>query len=73
MKQYLGILKRDNSGLYLQAKGKNYRVILQRMPVDMMEKNVIVTGEIETDESDGNDTILAQGVRLDGVHHQSEI
>jgi hypothetical protein len=57
--QYLGVLKRDNSGLYLQARDRNYRIIMQRMPVDALEKNVIVTGDLE------DDTIIAEGVRLD--------
>lgn len=59
MAQFHGILKRDNAGLYLQASDQNYRLILQRMPVDAVEKNVIVTGDIE------GDNIIAEGVRLD--------
>lgn len=61
--QYFGVLKRDNSGLYLQARDKNYRIIMQRMPIDAVEKNVFVTGEIE-----GDDIIIAEGVRLDDNH-----
>jgi len=65
--QYFGVLKRDNSGLYLQARDKNYRIIMQRMPINAVEKNVIVTGEIE-----GDDIIIAEGVRLDDNHPTPE-
>lgn len=70
--EYKGILSRDNSGLYLQARGKYYRIILQRMPIDAMEKNVIVIGELETGETEGDDIIIAEGVRLDDNHPTPE-
>lgn len=69
--QYLGVLKRDNSGLYLQACDKNYCIMMQRMPIDAVEKNVIVTGELETGEIEGDDIIIAEGVRLDDSYQQS--
>lgn len=59
-----GILKRDNGGLYLQSHGKSYRLILQRMPVDLVEKQVVVTGE--WDVSSSKDTvIIAEGIMMD--------
>ncbi len=70
--QYLGVLKRDNSGLYLQARDRNYRIIMQRMPIDAVEKNVIVTGELEAGETEGDDIIIAEGVRLDDSHPTPE-
>lgn len=71
MTEFMGVLKRDNSGLYLQSKGTNYRIIMQRMPVDVIKKNVIITGKIEASETDG-DIIIAEGVRLDDAYLQSE-
>ena len=72
MNEFAGILKRDNAGLYLQSSGTIYRLVLQRMPIDAMEKNVIITGELETGEIESADIIIAEGVRLDDSYQQSE-
>lgn len=60
---YTGVLKRDNTGFYLQVGAQSFRLTLQRMPVDAVEKNVIVTGEIE-----GENNIIAEGVRIDDAY-----
>lgn len=56
-----GILKRDNGGLYLQSQGQSYRLILQRMPVDLMEKQVVVTGDWD-DQPSEDPIIIAHGI-----------
>lgn len=65
MNEFEGILKRDNGGLYLQSHDAAYRLILQRMPVDLIEKQVVVMGDLD---AQAGDTIIAQGVRLDDAY-----
>lgn len=64
--QFDGILKRDNGGLYLQCQGQSYRLILQRMPIDLVEKHVVVAGELDDQTQDAN-IIIAEGIRIDGA------
>lgn len=58
-----GILKRDNGGLFLQSHGTAYRLILQRMPVDLIEKQVVVTGDLDIEA--GDNIIIAEGIMMD--------
>lgn len=58
--EFSGLLGRDDSGFILQSDdGQRYRLELLRTPIDEVEKRVIVTGQLISD-----DHIEAEGVRL---------
>tara|TARA_R110000824_G_scaffold362627_1_gene550589 strand:- start:171 stop:371 length:201 start_codon:yes stop_codon:yes gene_type:complete len=58
--EYAGLLQRDASGFLLQCDdGQRYRLELLRVPVNEVEKRVVVTGQVR----DGA-TLEADGIRL---------
>lgn len=58
--EYAGLLQRDAAGFLLQCDdGGRYRLELLRVPIDEVEKRVVVTGRI----TDGA-ILEADGIRL---------
>jgi len=59
-RQYAGLLQRDAAGFLLQCdNGARYRLELLRVPVDEVEKRVVVTGQVR-----GDAVLEADGIRL---------
>lgn len=58
--EYAGLLQRDAAGFLLQCDdGRRYRLELLRVPIDEVEKRVVVTGRVADD-----DVLEAEGIRL---------
>ncbi len=58
--EYPGLLQRDESGFLLRCDdGARYRLELLRVPVDEVEKRVVVTGRTR-----GGIILEADGIRL---------
>ncbi len=57
--KFNGILARDKSGFILQSSQKIYRLELPRVPVDCLERQVIIEGIIA-----GKDIIIVDGISI---------
>lgn len=63
--EFAGLLIRDNGGFVLKSdNGMDYRLILLRTPIDLVEKRVIVTGNEIFGTKPTEAAIEVDGVRL---------
>jgi len=59
MIEFKGILTRINGSFYLKFAGQSIKLEMPRMPVDVLEKHVIIQGYYE------DNAIIAEAIRLD--------